>query len=94
MAFGQPRVARGIDVIEEEGATSLNRLDCDGVVNLAGGAKRFGLLAVGFGGDERAVRSAAPEIGAAGVKESPRQRAEGPYELAGIAALECGTGKL
>jgi hypothetical protein len=52
------------------------------------------LVAVGFGSDEFAIGGATPKIGAAGMEEGASEGAEGPDELAGIAALESGPGKL
>jgi len=56
--------------------------------------KALGLVALGFGSDEFPVEGAAPKIGAAGMEEGASEGAEGPDELAGIAALKSGPGKL
>ena len=96
LAFGQPAVTGGVDVVEEEGATPLNRLKGDRRLTgtQANATKRLGLVGIGFGPDELTAGGATPKVSAAGMEESAREGAEGADELAGIAALESGPGKL
>jgi hypothetical protein len=74
----------------------VNRLKGEG--DIAGAqahaTKGLGLVAVGFSSDELTVGGAAPKVGAADMEEGASDGAEGPDELAGIAALEGGPGKL
>ena len=51
-------------------------------------------LGVGFRSDELTVGGATPKVGSAGLKEGASKDAEGPDELARIAALKSGPGKL
>jgi hypothetical protein len=96
----QPRVASDVDVVQEDWATFLNRFNGDGWRNRwitgaqARAAKRFGLIAVGFGASKLAVGGTIPKVGAAGMEEGASEDAERPDEMAGIAALESGLGKL
>ena len=98
--FGQPAVTGGVDVVEEERATPLNRLHGDGwgIGRICGAqantTKGLGLIAIGFGTDKLTVGGVAPKIGAAGMEEGASEGAEGTDELAGIAALKDGPGKL
>src|SRR5208282_5843345 len=94
--FGQPAVTGGVDVVEEEGATPLNRLHGDGWITGAqvNATKGLGLVAIGFGTDKLTVGGATPKVSAAGMEEGTSQGAEGTDELAGIAALKDGPGKL
>ena len=96
MAFGQPGVTGDVNVVEEERATLVNRLQGDGWITgrEADTAKALGLVAVGFGSNEFAVGGATPKVGAAGLEKGASKDAEGSDELAGIAALKCGPGKL
>jgi hypothetical protein len=96
VAFGQPRVTGDVDVVEEEGAMPLNRFNGDGWITgaQAHATKGLGLVAVGFGSDELTVGGATPKVGAAGMEEGASEGGEGQDELAGIAALESGPGKL
>jgi hypothetical protein len=87
-------------VVEEERATPLNRLHGDGwgIGRICGAqantTKGLGLIAIGFGTDKLTVGGVAPKIGAAGMEEGASEGAEGTDELAGIAALKDGPGKL
>ena len=94
VAFGQPWVTGDVDVVEEEGATPLNRFNTDGWITGAHASKTLGMVAVGFSSDEFTVGIATPKVGAAGMEEGAGEGAEGQDELAGIAALESGPGKL
>jgi hypothetical protein len=100
VAFGQPGVMGDGNVVEEEGATPLNRFNSDGwgdrwiTSAQAQATKGLGVVAVGFGSDELTVGGATPKVGAAGMEEGASEGAEGQDELAGIAALESGPGKL
>jgi len=96
LVFRQPAVTGGVDVVEEDGATPLNRLHGDGWITGAQvkPTKGLGLVAIGFGPDELTVGGAAPKIGAAGMEEGASAGAEGSDELAAIAALKSGPGKL
>ena len=96
----QPRVASDVDVVQEERATFLNRFNGDGWRNggipsaQARAAKRLLLIAVGFSPGKLAVGGIIPKVGAAGMEETAGELAERPDEMAGIAALESGPGKL
>jgi hypothetical protein len=87
-------------VVQEERATFLNRFNGDGWRNgwipsaQARAAKRFGLIAVGFSPGKLAVGGIIPKVGAAGMEETASEDAERPDEMAGIAALKSGLGKL
>jgi hypothetical protein len=94
VAFGQPGVTGDVDVVEEEGATPLNRFNGDGWTTGAHVTKTLGMVAVGFGSDELTVGGTTPKVGAAGMEEGAGEGAEGQDELAGIAALESGPGKI
>jgi hypothetical protein len=100
VAFGEPGVTGDVDSVEKEGATSLHRLNRDGWGDgwireaQADATKGRSLIAVGFGSDEITVGGATPEVSAAGMEEGARENAKGPDELAGIAALKSGLGKL
>jgi len=52
------------------------------------------LVAIGFSPDELTAGGAPPKVSAGGMEESASEGAEGADELAGIAALESGPGKL
>ena len=100
VAFGQPRVTGDVDVVEEEGTTLMHRLNSNGwgdgwiCGTQADATKGLGMVAIGFGSDEFTVGGTTPKISAAGVKEGAREGAERPDDLAGIAALKSGPGKL
>jgi hypothetical protein len=83
-------------MIDEKGATLLNRIHGDGRITgaPADATKGLGLVSVGLGSDELTVGGATPKVGAAGTEEGASQGAEGPDELAGVGALKSGTGKL
>ncbi len=93
-----PGITSDVEAIDEEGAALLNRLNGDG--RIAGPppdtTKGLGLVAfcVRLGSDELAVGGTTPIVGAAGVKEGASEDAKGPNELARIAALKSGPGKL
>jgi hypothetical protein len=96
VAFGQPRVAGHVGMVEEEGATPVNRLQGDGRgVGWIGGAhanapKTIGVLAIRFGADVSTVGGTTPKVGAAGLEKDASEGAKRPDELAGIAALKSG----
>ena len=96
MAFGQPAITGGVDVVEEEGTTPLNRLSGDRWITGAqtSATKGLGLVAIGFGPYELTAGGATPKVSAAGMEESTSEGAEGADELAGITALKSGPGKL
>jgi len=96
VALGKPGVTGDVDVVEEEGATTPNRFHGDGWIPgaQAYATKGLSLVAVGFGSDELTVGGATPKVGAAGMEEGASEGAEGQDELAGIAALKSGPGKL
>jgi hypothetical protein len=83
-------------VIDEKGATLLHRIHGDGrIAGAPADAKKgVGLIGGGFGSDEFAVGRATPKVGAAGMEEGAGEGAERSDELAGIAALKSGAGKL
>jgi len=83
-------------VIDEKGATLLNRIHSDGCVTgaPADATKGLGPVGVGFGSDKFTVGRVTPKVSTAGMEEGASQGAEGPDELAGIAALKSGPGKL
>jgi len=83
-------------VINKKGAPLLHRIHGDGCITgaPADATKGLGLIGVGFGSDEFKIGGATPEVGAAGMEEGTGKCAEGPDELAGIAALKSGPGKL
>jgi len=97
---GQPGIPTGVEAINKKGSTLLNRLHDDGCIagSPSDATKGLGIgiaaFSVGFGSDEFAVRRATPIVGAAGLEERARQDAKSPDELAGIAALKSGPGKL
>jgi hypothetical protein len=96
VALGKPGVTGDVDMVEEEGATTPNRFHGDGWIPgaQAHATKGLSLVAVGFGSDELTVGGATPKVGAAGMEEGASKGAEGQDELAGIAALKSGPGKL
>ena len=96
MAFGKPWVTGKVDAVEEERATPLHRLKGDAWIRRAQAeaAKGIGAIAVGFRSDEFTVGGTAPKVGTAGVEERASEDAERQDELAGIAALKRGPGKL
>jgi hypothetical protein len=98
VAFGQPRVTRPVEMIDEKGTTLLDRIHGDRRITgaPADAAKGLGLVGVGVGlcSDEPTVRGATPKVGAAGLEEGASEGAKGPDELAGIGALKSGPGKL
>jgi hypothetical protein len=83
-------------VIDEKGAPLLHRIHGDRRITgaPADAEKGVGLIGVGFGSDEFAVGRATPKVGAAGMEEGAGEGAERSDELAGIAALKSGAGKL
>ena len=83
-------------MIDEKGASLLHRIHGDGRITgaPADARKGVGLIGVGYGSDEFTVGRATPKVGAAGMEEGAGEGAEGQDELAGIAALESGPGKL
>jgi hypothetical protein len=83
-------------VIDEKGAASLHRIQGEGRIpgSPAHATKGVGVIGVGFGSDQFTVGGATPEVGATGVEEGTGEGAEGPDELAGIAAVKSGPGKL
>jgi len=99
-AFGQPGVTSDVDVVEEERATFLYRFNGDGRGDgwitgaQAGTTKRLGMIALGFGSGELTVGGATPKVDVAGMEEGASEGAERPDEMAGIAALKSGPGKL
>jgi len=76
----------------------LNRIHGDGCIadSPSDATKGLGLAAfgIGFGSDQLTVSGATPIVGAAGLEERAREDAKRPDELAGIAALKSGPGKL
>ena len=96
VAFGQPRVTRHVEMIDEKGTTLLDRIHGDRRITgaPADATKGLGLVGVGLGSDELTVSGAAPKVGAGGMEEGASEGAEGPDEVAGIGALKGGTGKL
>lgn len=52
------------------------------------------MVAVGFGSDEFTVWGTTPKVGTAGVEKNASEGAKRQDELAGIAALKSGPGKL
>jgi hypothetical protein len=83
-------------MIDEKGATPLNRIHGDRCITgaSADATKGLGLVGVGLGSDELAVGGATPNVGSAGMEEGASKGAERPDELAGIGALKSGPGKL
>jgi hypothetical protein len=83
-------------MIDEKGATLLNRVHGDGGITgaPADATKGRSLIGIGFSSDEITVGGVAPKVSAAGLEEGASEGAEGPDELAGIAALKSGPGKL
>jgi len=96
VAFGQPRVSGDVEMVDEKGATPLNRVHGDGRVTgaPADATKGLGLVGGGLCSDELTVGGATPKVGAAGMEEGASEGAEGPDEVAGIGALKGGPGKL
>jgi hypothetical protein len=98
VAFGQPRVTRHVEMIDEKGTTLLDRIHGDRRITgaPADAAKGLGLVGVGVGlcSDELTVRGATPKVGSAGLEEGASKGAKGPDQLAGIGALKSGPGKL
>jgi hypothetical protein len=96
VAFGQPRVTRHVEMIDEKGTTLLDRIHGDRRIPGAPAdtAKGLGLVGVGLRSDELTVRGATPKVGSAGLKEGASKGAKGPDQLAGIGALKSGPGKL
>ena len=96
MAFGQPRVTRHVEMIDEKGTTLLDRIHGDRRITgpPADAAKGLGLVGVGLCSDELTVRGATPKVGSAGLEEGASKGAKGPDQLAGIGALKSGPGKL
>jgi hypothetical protein len=56
--------------------------------------KAFRLEAVGFGSNQPTLGSAAPKVGAAGLKKLALQAAESLDDMTGVAALKGGAGQL
>jgi hypothetical protein len=83
-------------MIDEKGATPLNRIHGDRCVTgaPADATKGLGLIGVSLGSDELTVGGATPEVGTTGTKEGASKGAEGADQLAGIGALKSGPGKL
>jgi hypothetical protein len=83
-------------MIDEKGTTLLDRIHGDRCITRtpADATKGLGPIGVGLSSNELAVGGTTPKVGAAGMEEGASECAEGPYELAGIAALKSGTGKL
>src|SRR5208337_1530430 len=82
-------------MIDEKGATLLNRVHGDGCITGAPAdtTKGLGLIGIRFGSNELTVGRTTPKVGAAGLEEGSGEGAEGPEELAGIAALKSRPGK-
>jgi hypothetical protein len=51
-------------------------------------------IGVGFGSDEFAIRVTTPKVCPTGMEKGAGERAKGSDELAGVAALKSGSGKL
>src|SRR6202521_3606264 len=83
-------------MVDEKGATLLNRIHGDGRITgaPADATKGLGLVGVGLCSDELTVGGATPKVRAAGMEEGASEGAERPDELAGIGALKSGPGKL
>src|SRR5208282_2973728 len=87
-------------VVEEERATFLHRFNGDrgrdGCITepQPRATKRLGMIAFSFGSGQLAIGGVIPKVGAAGMEKGARQHAERPDEMAGIAALKSGPGKL
>jgi len=83
-------------VVDEKRATLLNRIHGDGCITGAPADATKGLrpVSVGFGSHKFTGGRVTPKVSAAGMEEGASQGAEGPDELAGIAALKGGPGKL
>ena len=71
LTFSQPGITSGVEVVEEEGATLVNRFDRDGWVPgaLAHATKGLSMFAVGFGSNQFTVGGVTPKIGTAGMEE-------------------------
>jgi hypothetical protein len=83
-------------MIDEKGASLLNRIHGDGGITGAPAytTKGLSLIGVCFGSDKFAIGRVTPKVSAAGTEEGASQGAEGPDEMAGIVALKSGPGKL
>jgi hypothetical protein len=99
-AFNQPGVASRVDVVKEKGATFLNRFNGNGwgggwiTGAQARAPKRLGVIALGFGSGQFTVGGATPKVHVAGTKEGSSENAERTHEMARIATLKSGSGKL
>ena len=96
VAFGQPRVTRHVEMIDEKGTTLLDRIHGDRRITgaPADAAKGFHAVSIGLGSDELTICGATPKVGSAGLEEGASKGAKGPDQLAGIGALKSGPGKL
>lgn len=96
VAFGQPRVTRHVEMIDEKGTPLLDRIHGDRRIPgaPADAAKGLGPLGVGLRSDELTVRGATPKVGSARLKEGASTGAKGPDQVARIGALKRGPGKL
>jgi hypothetical protein len=96
VASGEPGMARGIELIDEKGATLLHRIQGNGGIAgaPANATEGLDLRAIGFGSDEFAVGGKPPKISAASVKIGAGESAKRQDELTGIVVVKCGPGKL
>jgi hypothetical protein len=96
VAFGQPRVTRHVEMIDEKGTTLLDRIHGNRRITGAPADAAKGLHAVSIGlcSDELTVGRATPKVGSARLEEGASKGAKGPDQLAGIGALKSGPGKL
>lgn len=96
VAFGQPRVTRHVEMIDEKGTTLLDRIHGNRRITGAPADAAKGLHAVSIGlcSDQLTVDRATPKVGSAGLEEGASKGAKGPDQLAGIGALKSGPGKL
>jgi len=96
VAFGQPRVTRHVEMIDEKGTTLLDRIHGNRRITgaPADAAKGLHAVSIGLGSDELTVGRATPKVRSAGLEEGASKGAKGPDQLARIGALKSGPGKL